>query len=94
MLLVLVLVMITPEHLGRTSTTLVIDKKGTIRLGGLVPLRNKKIRDSVLGAVSHFSRSEFTIVADKSANFSSVVEAMDSISKAHATLAPAQNPKQ
>jgi biopolymer transport protein ExbD len=87
-LLVSVLVIVTSIDLRRASTTLVIDKRGTIRLGGMVPLRNKRTRDSVLQVVGHLNGARFKIVANESANFSSVVEALDSISKAHATLAP------
>ena len=90
--LVLVLVLVVSSDLRRSTTTLVIDGKGTIRLGGLVPLKNKTIRYAVLRAVSHLNGGKFTVVADKSASWSAVVEAMDSIPKSGATTVPFQLP--
>jgi len=91
-LLVLALAMGRLGDLRRSTTTLVIDNKDTIRLGGLVPIRNRTVRCAVLRAVSHLNGGKFTIVADKSANFSTVVEVMDSIRKAGATTVPFQAP--
>ena len=79
--------LIATGGLGR-FTTVVIDNKNTVRLGGVVPLGNKKIRDSVLGIMSHLNGAKFTVVADKSAKFSTVVEVMDSIRRSGATLIP------
>lgn len=66
-------------------TKVVIDNKSTVRLGGVVPLQNKKVRDSVLRIMSLLSREKLTIVADKSSKFSTIVEVMDSLRTARAS---------
>src|ERR1019366_6263932 len=58
--LVLALAMGNSGDLRRSTTTLVIDNKNTIRLGDLVPLRNSTIRYTVLRAVSHQNGGQFT----------------------------------
>lgn len=79
-------VVIKPVDLRRRATTVLIDKKGTARLGGVVPLRNKKIRDMAIWAASQLDGGQLTVVADKSAKLTSVIEVLDSMGKAGATL--------
>jgi biopolymer transport protein ExbD len=75
-------------------TKVVIDNKSAVSLGGVVPLQNKKVRDSVLRIMSHLPGTKLTIVADKSARFSTIVEVMDSIcgARAMAMVAPPHEP--
>jgi hypothetical protein len=84
------LFLIVAPALRRVGTTLFIDKSGIVRLGGVVPLQKKSTRISVLRVVGWVNGGKFVIVAETSAKFSSVVEALDSMQKAGVTLAPPQ----
>jgi hypothetical protein len=68
--------------LRRRLATVQIDKTGTARLGGVVPLRNTKVGDVALWAVKYLNGGKIAIVVDKGASWSSVVQVMESFSSA------------
>jgi hypothetical protein len=76
------LVAVKPADLRRRSAEVRIDKNGTARLGGVLPLRNKKVRDEALRMASLLNGGKFTVVADKGAGWTNLVEVVDSIRKA------------
>jgi hypothetical protein len=82
LLLLVGLVVVNPADLRRRSAEVRIDKNGTARLGGVLPLRNKKVRDAALRMASHLYGGKFAVVADKGAGWTNLVEVCDSIRKA------------
>jgi hypothetical protein len=84
------LVAVKPGDLRRRAAAVQIDKNGTTRLGGVLPLRNQKVRDVAILVASHLNGGKFAVVVHKDANFSNVVEVLDSIRKARANLSPQQ----
>jgi hypothetical protein len=89
-LLLVGLVAVKPGDLCRRAASVQIDKNGTARLGGVLPLRNKKVRDVALPVASHLNGGRFAVVADKGASFSNIVEVLDAIRKARTNLSPQQ----
>jgi len=79
---------VKPDDLRRRATSVQIDESGTARLGGVLPLRDKKVRDVALRLVSHLNGGKFTVVADKGASMSNIVEVFDGIRKATTNLSP------
>jgi len=92
------LVALKPADLRRRAAAVQIDKNGTAHLGGVLPLRNKKVSDVALRVASHLNGGKLAVVADKGASWSNIVEVMDSIAKANAKpsrlqqVAPPQRP--
>jgi hypothetical protein len=89
-LLIVGLVAVKPGDLRRRAVSVQIDKNGTARLGGVLPLRDKNVRDVALRVASHLNGGRFTILADKGASFSNIVEVFDGIRKASTNPSPQQ----
>jgi biopolymer transport protein ExbD len=78
--------------LRRRATTVQIDKRGTARLGGVIPLRDEKVRGIALVAAKHLNGGTVAVVADKRASLSNIVQVLDWIRNADSTqpLGPPQ----
>jgi hypothetical protein len=83
----LLMVIVTMLAAGRLTrgATVTIDTKGTVRLGGVLPLRNTAVRDSALAAVSYLNGGTATIAAANTSAFTNVVEMFDAMRKAGIT---------
>lgn len=68
-----------PYDLLRRATTVRIDRNGTARLGGVIRLQNRKLSRVALRAASYLNGGKLAVVADKSANASSIVMVLDAI---------------
>jgi hypothetical protein len=74
--------------LRRRATTVQIDRAGTARLGGMISLRNEKVRRIALGAAKYLNGGKVAITADKGASFSNVVQVLDWVRAANSNTAP------
>src|ERR1043166_6205461 len=79
LLLVMGPIVFMPDDLLRRATTVRIDRNGTARLGGMIPLQNRKLSRLALRVASYLNGGKLAIVADKSANASSIVTVLDAI---------------
>jgi len=84
-----VLILITSARFRQKLTTVRIDDKGTPRLGEVLPLREKSIRDVTLKTLSGLNGGKLDLVVDKGASFKRVVEVMDSIASPKTNKPPA-----
>src|SRR5436190_22408307 len=64
LLLLAFAVVIKPSDLRRRATTVPIDKNGTARLGGTVPMRNKTIRDTAIWVASHLNGGQLNVAGE------------------------------
>jgi hypothetical protein len=79
--LLLVAVALKGTGLGWRPATVTVDKTGTARVGGLVPLRNKNLRDTALPIFWQMNSTNICVVADRDTEISNIVEVLDSLSK-------------
>ena len=78
LLLALAVAVTTSSHFGRICTTLVVDRNGTVRIGGIFSLQNKQTRRSVLLTASRLNGAKFNIVVFQGASLSNLVEGLES----------------
>jgi len=79
LLLVMGPIVFMPDDLLRRATTVRIDRNGTACLGGMIPLQNRKLCRVALRVASYLNGGKLAVVADKSANASSIVTVLDAI---------------
>src|SRR5213593_3899302 len=65
--------------------TVTIDRNGTARLGGVLPIQNKVVRDVALKAAGHLIGGTASIVAAKSTAISNLVEMCGAMRKSGIT---------
>src|SRR2546427_125672 len=82
--LVLLSAVVMLSRVGRLPrrATVTIDTQGTARLGGVIPLQNKTVRDVALTAAGHLNGGTASIVAAESTSFSNLVETIGAMHKA------------
>jgi hypothetical protein len=79
LLVLTALVLLPTPGVRQKVTTVHIGSNGTARLGNVLPLRNKLVRDISLKSATAGNGGKLAIVADQGASIKNVVEVMNSI---------------
>jgi hypothetical protein len=71
-------------HRLTTHSTIVIETNGTARVG-IIPLKNKRIRDMTLKGLAHVQSSTASLAVARSAHITDVVDMLNAMNRAGIT---------